>query len=390
MPPATPSPAVQAIRTLALVGQTGGGKTSLAEALLRQAGAIGAPGSLERGTTVSDFDPLERRAAALAERRGGAPRRTRDTRIHLIDTPGLRRFRRPVDDRAGSGRDRGGRDQRGDRHRDDERAHDGVGGAARRCAGMIIVNKIDAAGRRPAGAGGSRSRPRSARSACRSTCRPAAARGSSTASSTRRARRDFSSRRGGAPRAGRAGGRGRRRRSSSATSNEGDVDPRELHAPLEQALREGHLIPICFVSARNGAGVAELLDVIERAAAQPGRGQPAAVPARAKAPRRSRTARRARPGEARDRARLQGHGRPVRRQDGRLPHPPGHGHAATASSTSATAASRSRSATCSCCRARTTSRCRAACRATSARSPRSTRCTSTRCCTTPPRTTTST
>src|SRR5690606_35304810 len=28
--------------------------------------------------------------------------------------------------------------------------------------------------------------------------------------------------------------------------NDGDVDPNELHAPLEQALREGHLIPVCF------------------------------------------------------------------------------------------------------------------------------------------------
>jgi elongation factor G len=45
--------------------------------------------------------------------------------------------------------------------------------------------------------------------------------------------------------------------------NDGDVDPRELHAPLEEALRQGHLIPICFVSARNGAGIAELLDVFE-------------------------------------------------------------------------------------------------------------------------------
>jgi elongation factor G len=32
--------------------------------------------------------------------------------------------------------------------------------------------------------------------------------------------------------------------------NEGDVDASELHAPLEQALREGHLIPVCFVSAK--------------------------------------------------------------------------------------------------------------------------------------------
>jgi len=44
--------------------------------------------------------------------------------------------------------------------------------------------------------------------------------------------------------------------------NDGDVDPTELHAPLEQALREGHLIPVCFVSAKTGAGVLDLLDVI--------------------------------------------------------------------------------------------------------------------------------
>ena len=56
--------------------------------------------------------------------------------------------------------------------------------------------------------------------------------------------------------------------------NDGDVDPRELHAPLEQALREGHLIPVCFVSARNGAGVAELLDVIELLLPHPGEGNP--------------------------------------------------------------------------------------------------------------------
>ena len=75
--------------------------------------------------------------------------------------------------------------------------------------------------------------------------------------------------------------------------NDGDVDPRELHAPLEQALREGHLIPICFVSARNGAGVAELLDVIVAAAAEPDRRQPAAVP-EGRGRRRAAAARRAR------------------------------------------------------------------------------------------------
>ena len=52
---------MEAVRTLALVGAAAAGKTSLAEALLFKAGAVGACGSVERGSTVSDHDPLERR-----------------------------------------------------------------------------------------------------------------------------------------------------------------------------------------------------------------------------------------------------------------------------------------------------------------------------------------
>ena len=52
---------MEAVRTLALVGPAAAGKSSLAEALLHKAGAIGAIGSVERGSTVSDYDPLERR-----------------------------------------------------------------------------------------------------------------------------------------------------------------------------------------------------------------------------------------------------------------------------------------------------------------------------------------
>ena len=78
---------MEAVRTLALVGASAAGKTSLAEALLHKAGAIGARGSVERGSTVSDHDRLERRmqhslnASVMHLTHAG-------TRVHFIDTPG--------------------------------------------------------------------------------------------------------------------------------------------------------------------------------------------------------------------------------------------------------------------------------------------------------------
>jgi len=54
----------EAIRTVALVGHAGSGKTLLTEALLHRAGAITTPGTIERGSTVCDFDPPSAGCAA--------------------------------------------------------------------------------------------------------------------------------------------------------------------------------------------------------------------------------------------------------------------------------------------------------------------------------------
>lgn len=54
------------------------------------------------------------------------------------------------------------------------------------------------------------------------------------------------------------------------------LDPEQLHAPFEQALREGHLIPVCFVSAKTGAGIPELLDILGKLAPDPTEGNPPA------------------------------------------------------------------------------------------------------------------
>ena len=80
-------PGIARLRTLAFVGPAGAGKTSLLEALLLQAGAIASASTVERGNTVSDHDPLERRmqhslqASVVHMDHAGL-------RIHAVDTPG--------------------------------------------------------------------------------------------------------------------------------------------------------------------------------------------------------------------------------------------------------------------------------------------------------------
>ena len=80
-----------AIRNISLVGQSGCGKTTLVEGLLKTAGAIKTMGTLERGSTVSDFDPLEKQY--LHSLSSSVVSLDHDNiHINLIDTPGMPDF----------------------------------------------------------------------------------------------------------------------------------------------------------------------------------------------------------------------------------------------------------------------------------------------------------
>jgi elongation factor G len=250
--------AVSDIRTLALVGPAASGKTSLAEALLVKSGTLGAAGSLERGSTVSDYDPLERKmqhslnTAVLHMEHAG-------TRIHFIDTPGASDFMgqslpalEAVETAAIVINAAVGIEPMAERMMDYA--------ASRALDRLIIVNKIDAQGVNLQ-ALLARIQERFGKE-CLPLNLPDAG-GSKVIDCfyNREGHSDF----GSVDAAHRALVEQVVEVDAAFVDrylNDGDIDAGELHAPLEQALREGHLIPVCFVSARTGAGVAELLDII--------------------------------------------------------------------------------------------------------------------------------
>ena len=53
-----------------------------------------------------------------------------------------------------------------------------------------------------------------------------------------------------------------------------DLSRDDLHNAFEQALREGHLVPICFTSAITGAGLGEFLKLCKRLLPNPAEGNP--------------------------------------------------------------------------------------------------------------------
>ncbi len=79
------------IRNVALVGHRGSGKTSLNEALLFQAGALGRLGVVTEGTSVSDSDPDEQ-ARGMSISASFSTFQWADRKINLLDTPGEASF----------------------------------------------------------------------------------------------------------------------------------------------------------------------------------------------------------------------------------------------------------------------------------------------------------
>ncbi|HSB61377.1 MAG TPA: GTP-binding protein, partial [Vicinamibacteria bacterium] len=79
------------IRNVALVGHGGCGKTSLVSAMLFDMGAVNRLGSVDDGTTVTDFDPdeIERRISLQTALAFGEWKKAK---INLLDAPGYANF----------------------------------------------------------------------------------------------------------------------------------------------------------------------------------------------------------------------------------------------------------------------------------------------------------
>jgi len=259
---------------VALVGHGAVGKTALVEALLAASGAIKNKGSVEKGSTVCDFDPLEKElghslnsALVSFEWQG--------VRVHLADTPGYPDFAgqaigalAAVDTALITLNAQTGIELNTERMM--------KWAADRGLCRMIVINKIDCA------ANGGLDLPKlvgELRERFGKECMlldlPAhdgdeviEVLGHDSGET------DFES----------VAAAHRALIDQVIEEDENllakyledgaDPSPDELHAPFEKALRAGHLIPILFVSAKTGAGIRELLDVLAKLAPSPAEGNP--------------------------------------------------------------------------------------------------------------------
>jgi elongation factor G len=260
------------IRNIALVGHAGAGKTTLAEALLAQAGAIGTAGDIAKGSTVADFTPQEKRLQHSLE--PAAMHLEHDGRfMNILDTPGYPDFAgramsvlpavetAVVVVNAETGIElvtQKMMDFAADRH----------------LCRMIVINKIDAPDTDLHGL------LREIRDTFGKQCLPLnlpSNGGKAVADcffTLSDATPDFAS--------------------IEAAHTEmvdqvvelddelmelyleqgEELGIEQLHDPFERALRAGHLVPICFVSAETGAGLRQLLNIFAQLMPNPAEGNP--------------------------------------------------------------------------------------------------------------------
>ena len=259
------------IRTVALLGHGSAGKTTLAEALLVATGAISVAGSVEKGTTVSDSDPLEKsflHSLRTAVLHLDMP----NTRVHVLDTPGFPDFigqaigaLDAVETAAIVVNAQTGIEMITSRMMD--------WAAKRKLCRLLVVNKIDAENvdlpqllddlrtvfgkevlpiNLPA-ANGTKVVDCFFNPAGDSDFSSVAAAHQALIDQVVEVDEELM---------------------AKYLEQGEELDPAQLHAPFEQALREGHLIPVCFVSARNGAGIPELLNIFEKLLPNPAEGNP--------------------------------------------------------------------------------------------------------------------
>ena len=262
----------EGVRNIAVVGHAGSGKTTLIEALLLAAGSIRSAGSVNRGTTVCDFTDQEKRlqhsldvSLCHLEHAGVS--------VNVLDTPGYPDFLGrtlavlpAVETVAVVVNAQSGIELVTQRVMD--------AAAARKLCRLIIVNRIDSP----------EADLESVLARIRDTfgreCLPLnlpARQGQAVADcffEPADETPDFSS--------------------VDATHTEivdqiveldddlmekylegEEITLEQLHAPFARALRRGHLIPVCFVSAETGAGLRQLLRVFSQLMPNPFEANPA-------------------------------------------------------------------------------------------------------------------
>ena len=260
------------IRNIALAGQGGAGKTTLVEALLHKAGVIGAMGAVDKGTTVCDFDSLEKlhqhsleTTVVSMDYHGG--------HINLIDTPGYPDFigramavLPAVDTCAVVINAQTGIEMITRRMMEVAKE--------RKLDRLIIVNRIDAEGVDLAGL------LARIREAFGPECLPInlpAQKGGKVLDCFFRlggGATDFSSIEEAHTQIIEQVIELDEKLMELYLEQGQEISPEQLHDPFEKALREDHLVPVCFTSAVTGAGLAELLEIFARLMPNPNEGNP--------------------------------------------------------------------------------------------------------------------